>query len=177
MKTNKIRKFSEFIEEKKSPYKKATLLRFKKKWDNGEEIPFGIENSLKAQGMIPRANGETKVSGDYANDSSLADIIKPKTKTPEKKKAIKESFEESMGSAEITAVYESRDGSKVEIKETNGTGMAGEDITFTYVYLNGELSSRDKVKSHMKHVDFKDLCEYLNDVAINNEESAISFIQ
>ena len=94
MKTNKIRKFSEFLEEKKSPYKKATLLRFKKKWDRGEEIPFGIENSLKAQGMIPRANGEIKVSGDYANNSLID--MKPKAKTPEKKKAIKEIADSSL---------------------------------------------------------------------------------
>ncbi len=62
---SKLRNFSEFLSEKKSPYKKATLLKYKRKWEAGEEIPFGVETSLKAQGMIPRADGEKRVSDEY----------------------------------------------------------------------------------------------------------------
>ena len=71
--------FNEFLNEKKSPYKEDTLKRYQKKWKNGDTIPFGIEASLKAQGMIPRADGTTKVSPEYQEKSALS----PKNDAPE----------------------------------------------------------------------------------------------
>lgn len=167
----KLSKFEEFVDEKKSPFKKATLMKYKRKWEEGEKIPVGIENSLKAQGLIPRANGEIEVSDDYQDDS-FSIQIKPK----EKKKAIKESFEETLDNAETTLSIVDKMGHKVEVKEVEGTGMAGEPMTFAYIFHNGEISSREKVKDHLKSTDFKELSDYLNDVASNNEASAISFV-
>lgn len=173
----KLRNFTQFVEEKKSPYKKATLMKYKRKWEDGEAIPFGIENSLKAQGLIPRADGEVRKSSDYKDDS-IKDVISPKekNKSPEKKKVIKESFDDTMKEAEVTLSFVDKMGHKVEVREVDGTGMAGEPMTFAYVFHDGEISSREKVKSHMKTSDYKELCDYLNDVADNNEASAISFV-
>lgn len=81
-----IQSFEEFLaEKKKSPFKKATLIKYKNKFDDGEEIPVMIKNTLKAQGMIPRANGEIEVSDDYKEDSILPDL-KPKEKKETKKR-------------------------------------------------------------------------------------------
>jgi hypothetical protein len=170
---SKLSNFTEFVDEKKSPYKKATLLKYKRKWEDGEKIPFGVENTLKAQGMIPRADGEIRVSDEYADNLKDAMVS---TKSAEKKKVIKESFDEEMEEAEITASYTDKEGKKIEIREIEGTGMAGEPMTFAYIFHDGKISSREKVKSHMKPADFKDLTEYLNDIADNNEASAISFV-
>jgi hypothetical protein len=177
---SKLRNFTEFIDEKKSPFKKATLLKYKRKFENGEDIPFAIENSLKAQGMIPRADGEIRVSDEYKDSiDKLKDSIKPKSKetSPEKKKIIKESFEEDMHNAEVTLTLKDKEGHDVEVREIEGTGMAGEPMTFAYVFHDGNLSSRDKVRSRLKPSDFKELTDYLADITDNNEASAISFVK
>lgn len=75
-----IKPFSEFISEKKSPYKPATLKKYKKKWENGDKIPFGVEASLKAQGMIPRADGSYKVSPEYKKEKKS--VLAPETPAP-----------------------------------------------------------------------------------------------
>jgi hypothetical protein len=74
--------FDNFINEKKSPYKPETLKKYKKKWKRGDKIPFGIEASLKAQGMIPRVDGTYKVSDEYKNDRKSEKPLKfsPETK-------------------------------------------------------------------------------------------------
>lgn len=78
-----IKQFSEFLDEKKSPYKPETLAKYKKKWKKGDKIPFGVEASLKAQGMIPRADGSYEVSPDYEKDSSKKSMLSPETSAPE----------------------------------------------------------------------------------------------
>ena len=81
--------FNDFLTEKKSPYKKETLEKYKKKWKKGEKIPFGIEASLKAQGMIPRADGSYQVSDEYKEEGMkpqkgvVDKHITPETKAPE----------------------------------------------------------------------------------------------
>jgi hypothetical protein len=130
--------------------------------------------------MIPRADGEVRVSDEYKDSiDKLKDTIKPKEKaaSPEKKKVIKESFNEEMNDAEVTISFKDKGGQDVEVRELEGTGMAGEPMTFAYIFHNGSLSTRDKVKSQMKSSDFKELSDYLNDIADNNEASAISFVQ
>lgn len=83
--------FGDFLSEKKSPYKPETLARYKKKFEKGEKIPFGIEASLKAQGMIPRADGTYKVSDEYKDKAkggviqTLKKLIKPKSEKDEEK--------------------------------------------------------------------------------------------
>jgi hypothetical protein len=166
---SKLRNFSDFLEEKKSPYKKATLMKYKRKWEAGEKIPFGIESSLKAQGMIPRADGEIRVSDEY--QESLKDAIVGK------KKVIKESFDDEMNNAEVTATYTDKNGKLIEIREIEGSGMAGEPMTFAYIFHDGILSSREKVKGSMKPTDFRGMIDYLNDIADNNEASAISYVR
>ncbi len=52
-----IEEFIQPLEEKKSPYKRETLLKYKKKYENGEKIPFGVKSSLIAQGMIAHEGG------------------------------------------------------------------------------------------------------------------------
>ena len=46
------------LNEKKSPYSRETLLMYKKEYETGKEIPFGVKSSLIAQGMIAREGGE-----------------------------------------------------------------------------------------------------------------------
>ena len=48
------------IVEKESPYDEETLLKYKKEYEEGKEIPFGVRTSLIAQGMIPREGGADK---------------------------------------------------------------------------------------------------------------------
>lgn len=40
-------------------------LKYLKKWKRGESIGFTMRSSLKAKGLIPRANGKYKVSPKY----------------------------------------------------------------------------------------------------------------
>ena len=40
-------------------------LKYLKKWKRGESIGFTMRSSLKAKGLIPRANGTYKVSAKY----------------------------------------------------------------------------------------------------------------
>ena len=48
------------VTEKESPFNKETLEKYKKDFEDGKEIPFGIKSSLIAQGMIPRQSGDDK---------------------------------------------------------------------------------------------------------------------
>jgi hypothetical protein len=48
------------VSEKKSPYKDDTLQKYKKEYEDGKEIPFGVKTSLIAQGMIPHEGGPDK---------------------------------------------------------------------------------------------------------------------
>lgn len=78
--------FEDFLNEKKSPYKPETLAKYKKKWEEGEQVPFGVEASLKAQGMIPRADGSYQVSPEYKKEKgSLVSNLKvsPISKKPD----------------------------------------------------------------------------------------------
>ncbi len=54
--------------------------------NDGEEIPVMIQNTLKAQGMIPRANGEIEVSDEYKEDSILNSLKQKEAKPLKKKK-------------------------------------------------------------------------------------------
>ena len=40
-------------------------LKYLKKWKKGESIGFTMRSSLKAKGLIPRANGTKRVSSKY----------------------------------------------------------------------------------------------------------------
>jgi hypothetical protein len=80
--------FEDFLNEKKSPYKPETLAKYKKKWEEGEQVPFGVEASLKAQGMIPRADGSYQVSPEYKKEkgsfaSNLKKAVSPVSKKPD----------------------------------------------------------------------------------------------
>lgn len=48
------------VSEKESPYDKETLDKYKKEYEEGKDIPFGIKSSLIAQGMIAREGGPDK---------------------------------------------------------------------------------------------------------------------
>jgi hypothetical protein len=167
----KIKGYTEFISEKKSPYKKATLLKYKRKWEAGEEIPFGIEASLKAQGMIPRADGETRTSPEYTDTvDKIKDVLMPK-------KNLKESFEDTIGTAEVTLEFTDKNGKSVEVKEVEGSGMAGEPMTFAYLFHDNKLTTQEKLKTLMKSQDYKELVDYLSDVYDNNYASAVSYVK
>jgi len=77
--------------EKESPYSKEVLDKYRKKWESGEEIPFGIAGTLKAQGIIPRADGTYKVSDDYKNAERIANmkVYASRGKTSKKVKSSK----------------------------------------------------------------------------------------
>jgi len=55
-----IKLYEEWISEKESPFNKETLDKYKKDFEDGLEIPFGVKSSLIAQGMIPRQSGPDK---------------------------------------------------------------------------------------------------------------------
>ena len=40
-------------------------IKYLKKWKKGESIGFTMRSSLKAKGLIPRANGTKRVSSKY----------------------------------------------------------------------------------------------------------------
>ena len=42
-------------------------LKYLRKWKKGESIGFTMRSSLKAKGLIPRANGTKRVSAKYRN--------------------------------------------------------------------------------------------------------------
>ena len=42
-------------------------LKYLKKWKKGKSIGFTMKASLKAKGLIPRANGKKRVSNKYRN--------------------------------------------------------------------------------------------------------------
>ena len=46
------------VTEKKSPYDRETLIKYKHEYERGKDIPFGVKSSLIAQGMIAREGGE-----------------------------------------------------------------------------------------------------------------------
>ena len=48
------------VTEKKTPYDRETLIKYKHEHEQGKDIPFGVKNSLIAQGMIAREGGEDK---------------------------------------------------------------------------------------------------------------------
>jgi hypothetical protein len=45
-------------------------LYYLKKWKQGKSIGFTIRSSLKAKGLIPRANGTRRVSNKYKSQYS-----------------------------------------------------------------------------------------------------------
>ena len=47
-------------------------LKYLKKWKRGESIGFTMRSSLKAKGLIPRANGTRKVSNKYRKGGACA---------------------------------------------------------------------------------------------------------
>jgi hypothetical protein len=46
------------LSEKESPYDRETLINYKHEYEQGKKIPFGVKNSLIAQGMIAREGGK-----------------------------------------------------------------------------------------------------------------------
>lgn len=46
------------LSEKESPYDRETLINYKHEYEQGKKIPFGVKNSLIAQGMIARESGD-----------------------------------------------------------------------------------------------------------------------
>jgi hypothetical protein len=81
-----LNNFDQFItEKKKSPFKKSTLKKYVEKFEDGEDVPVMIQNTLKAQGLIPRANGKIEVSDEYKEDTILPDL-KPREKKEAKRK-------------------------------------------------------------------------------------------
>ena len=83
-----------------------------------------------------------------------------------------------MDNLETVLTYNDLEGNPtIEVREVEGEGMAGEPCTFSYVYFKGEQSTLAKVKPYMTLQDYTDLHNYLSDVASDNYNSAISFIQ
>ena len=56
----KLKKRTQEMNEKKSPFKKETLQKYKSKYNKGQHIPFAVKNSLIGQGMIPHEGGPDK---------------------------------------------------------------------------------------------------------------------
>jgi hypothetical protein len=91
---SKILDFDGFLnEKKKSPYDRDTLKVNLQRWKKGKKIAFGIENTLKAQGLIPRANGKIEVSDEYKDDDSILAALKPKESKKKESKKSKEKDE------------------------------------------------------------------------------------
>lgn len=153
---SRISNFNEFLKEKTTSYKKATLIKYKRMAENGQPIPFSVEHALKTQNFLASLN-------DNIDETENA-------------KSIKESSEDFLNGAEITATYIDKNNKYVEVKEVEGSGMAGEPMTFAYIYHDSKITSIENVKSFLKASDFKDLLEYINDVHSNNQASAVDWI-
>jgi len=58
-------------QSKRSNYKPTSKnLKYLAKWKRGESIGFTMRSSLKAKGLIPRANGTRRVSNKYKTPST-----------------------------------------------------------------------------------------------------------
>jgi hypothetical protein len=104
----------------------------------------------------------------------------------EKHAAINENhFSDTLSKVKATVTYEGKDGEKVEVKEIEGKGMAGEPMTFAYVLVDGYLvSTSEKINTRysklnkiLNPVDFKELADYLGEISDANNDSAISFAE
>jgi hypothetical protein len=64
-----------------------------------------------------------------------------------------------MNQSEVSLSLVDKNGKTVEIREIEGSGMAGEPMMFAYIFHDGNLSSREKVKNFLKNSDFKVLSD------------------
>ena len=53
-------------------------IAYLKKWKSGKSIGFTMRSSLKAKGLIPRANGKTYTSEKYKSKNKTRKIVKPR---------------------------------------------------------------------------------------------------
>jgi hypothetical protein len=102
----------------------------------------------------------------------------------EKHTAINEKhLSDTLSKVKASVTYKGKDGEKVEVKEIEGKGMAGEPMTFAYVLVDGYLVSTwekintrySKLNKILSPADFKDLSDYLEEISDANSDSAISF--
>ena len=75
-----------FEKAKELPYKEETLAKYKKKWEDGESIPFGIKGTLKAIGEIPRSDGSYKVSKEYETPYRISKTEQKNSSKPKRSK-------------------------------------------------------------------------------------------
>lgn len=52
-------------------------MKYLKRWKNGKSIGFTMRSSLKAKGLIPRANGKKYKSAKYKSRNSRKSVIMP----------------------------------------------------------------------------------------------------
>lgn len=117
------------MNEKKSPYKLKTLKKYQKEYDKGEDIPFGIESSLIAQGMIPRQGGVNKgkkvKSPEYMNEKNEDD---------EGYIAFKSQIDKTFNTIVVYPEYEKYDTFEEHFKN-HGLGFL--DIKNKTIYIDG----------------------------------------
>ena len=53
-------------------------IAYLKKWKSGKSIGFTMRSSLKAKGLIPRANGKIYKSAKYKSKNKTRKIVKPR---------------------------------------------------------------------------------------------------
>lgn len=53
-------------------------IAYLKKWKSGKSIGFTMRSSLKAKGLIPRANGKIYKSEKYKSKNKTRKIVKPR---------------------------------------------------------------------------------------------------
>ena len=53
-------------------------IAYLKKWKSGKSIGFTMRSSLKAKGLIPRANGKIYTSEKYKSNNKTRKIVKPR---------------------------------------------------------------------------------------------------
>jgi len=142
-------------------------------WDKIDKIP--MEQKLKQL----KAIGKTFPAG-YAKQSPgainmvYADAIEAnKIKLNE----AETSFEQNLKNAEVTLSFKTADDSVIEVRELEGAGMAGEDMTFAYIVKDDKIISKKEAEKLLNLSDFKELMDYLNSVGDANYSSAISFIK
>ena len=90
--------------------------------------------------------------------------------------AYESKIDDTLSKTPPTVTYKGKNGEKIEIKELEGEGMAGEPMTFAYVICNGKVSHSDELKSVLSTEDFKDMSDYISGISDSNEDSATAWV-
>jgi hypothetical protein len=151
------------------------ILDVKKGFKDGEEAADWARKQKQGKGVaydVEPEQGWIDPAGTWhpdTDDQDDDDFYDPAM-------AYESKIDDTLSKIAPTVTYEGTGGEKIEIKEMEGEGMAGEPMTFAYVLCDGKISHSDELKSVMSAEDFKDMSEYISGISDSNEDSAVAWV-